>query len=154
MWDAVRSLVSAGTDIILTTHYLEEADELADQVVVIDHGKAIARGTVTDLKAGVGRDVIEVALVDPDQLTMASRVLEQLIGGEAIVDNAGRRLHIRAESGTPQLSAAIAALSEARVAVDEIALRHPTLDEVFLTLTTDHMRDRASQDSPEVSSRP
>ena len=154
VWDAVRSLVSAGTDIILTTHYLEEADELADQVVVIDHGKAIARGTVTDLKAGVGRDVIEVALVDPDQLTMASRVLEQLIGGEAIVDNAGRRLHIRAESGTPQLSAAIAALSEARVAVDEIALRHPTLDEVFLTLTTDHMRDRASQDSPEVSSRP
>ncbi len=154
VWDAVRGLVSGGTDIVLTTHYLEEADELADQVVVIDHGKAIARGTVADLKAGVGRDVIEVALVDRDQLATASRVLEQLIGGEAILNHAGRRLHIGAESGTAHLLAAIAALSEARVAVDEIALRHPTLDEVFLILTTDHMRDRASQDSPEVSSRP
>ena len=109
---------------------------------------------MADLKAGVGGDVIEVALVDPDQLTTASRVLEQLIGGKAIVDHAGRRVHIGAGSGTPQLSAAIAALSEARVAVDEIALRHPTLDEVFLTLTAAHPRDRTSQDSPAMASRP
>jgi ABC-2 type transport system ATP-binding protein len=154
VWDAVRILVAGGTDILLTTHYLEEADELADQVVVIDHGKAIARGTVAYLKAGIGRDVIEVALVDPDQLTTASRVLEQLIGAKAVVEHGGRRLHIGTESGTAQLSAAIAALSEALVAVDEIALRHPTLDEVFLTLTTDRMRDRARPDSPEAASRP
>lgn len=154
VWDAVRALVATGTDILLTTHYLEEADELADQVVVIDHGKAIASGTVAELKAGIGRDVIEVAVVDPDQLAMASQLLQQLIGGKAIMDHAGRRVRIGAGSGTPQLSAAITALEEAGVVVDEIALRHPTLDEVFLALTTDHMRDEASLGSRKVAGRP
>lgn len=154
VWDAVRALVATGTDILLTTHYLEEADELADQVVVIDHGKAIANGTVAELKAGVGRDVIEVAVVDLDQLAMASQLLQQLIGGKAIADHAGRRVHIAAESGASQLSVAITALEEAGVLIDEIALRHPTLDEVFLALTTDHMRDETSLDSSKVASRP
>jgi ABC-2 type transport system ATP-binding protein len=136
VWAAVRSLVAAGTD-ILTTHYLEEADELADQVVVIDHGKAIAAGTTAELKAGIGRDIIEVALADRAQLGAAAAVLETVTAGPAVIDHAGRRIRGQADEGTAQLSAAIAALDRARIPVGEIALRHPTLDEVFLTLTGD-----------------
>jgi ABC-2 type transport system ATP-binding protein len=135
VWDAVRSLVAAGTDIVLTTHYLDEADELADQVVVIDHGKAIASGTTAELKAGIGRDIIEVALADGAQLGAAAAVLETLTASQAVIDQAGQRVRSTASDGTAQLSAAIAALDSARIPVAEIALRHPTLDEVFLTLT-------------------
>jgi ABC-2 type transport system ATP-binding protein len=135
VWSAVRSLVASGTDIVLTTHYLEEADELADQVVVIDHGKAIASGSTAELKAGIGRDVIEVALADGGQLGAAAAVLETLTDSAAAVDQTRRRVRSQASDGTAQLSAAIAALETARIPVSEIALRHPTLDEVFLTLT-------------------
>lgn len=145
VWDAVRGLVSGGTDIVLTTHYLEEADELADQVVVIDHGKAIARGTVAELKAGIGRDVIDVAVSDRSQLADAAQLLKQLTGSDPVVDHAGRQVHAESEAGTTQLSTAIAMLAEARIVVDEIALRHPTLDEVFLTLTADPTRNEASK---------
>jgi ABC-2 type transport system ATP-binding protein len=145
VWEAVRGLVSSGTDIVLTTHYLEEADELADSVVVVDHGKAIARGTVAELKAGVGRDVIDVAIVDRDQLVIAARLLEQLTASEAVVDHAGREVHVQAEAGTTQLSAVITLLANARIVVDEIALRHPTLDEVFLALTADPARNESSE---------
>ncbi len=132
---AVRSLVAAGTDIVLTTHYLEEADELADQIVVIDHGKAIAAGTAAELKAGIGRDIIEVALADSGQLSAAAAVLETLTASPTVIDHTGRRVRSQAGDGATRLAAAIAALDSARIAVDEIALRHPTLDEVFLTLT-------------------
>ena len=135
VWAAVRNLVAAGTDIVLTTHYLEEADELADQVVVIDHGKAVAAGSTAELKAGIGRDVIEVVLADGAQLGAAAAVLETLTASPAAVDHTGRRVRSQASDGTAQLSAAIAALGTARIPVSEIALRHPTLDEVFLTLT-------------------
>ena len=135
VWAAVRSLVAAGTDIVLTTHYLEEADELADQIVVIDHGKAIAAGTAAELKAGIGRDIIEVALADGGQLSAAAAVLETLTASPAVIDHTGRRVRSQAGDGATRLAAAIAALDSARIPVDEIALRHPTLDEVFLTLT-------------------
>ncbi len=135
VWAAVRSLVAAGTDIVLTTHYLEEADELADQIVVIDHGQAIAAGTAADLKAGIGRDIIEVALADSGQLTAAAAVLQTLTASPAVIDHTGRRVRSQAGDGTTRLAAVIAALDSARIPVDEIALRHPTLDEVFLTLT-------------------
>ena len=75
VWDAVRSLVAGGTDVVLTTHYLDEADELADQVVVIDHGRAIASGTLGELKASIGQDVIEVALADPARLDQVGEIL-------------------------------------------------------------------------------
>ncbi len=141
VWAAMRSLVAAGTDIVLTTHYLEEADELADQVVVIDPGKAIAAGSTAELKAGIGRDIIEVALADGSQLGAAAGILETLTTSQAVIDHTGRRVRTQASDGTAQLSAAIAALHSARILVDEIALRHPTLDEVFLTLTGDRASD-------------
>jgi ABC-2 type transport system ATP-binding protein len=141
VWAAVRDLVAAGTDIVLTTHYLEEADELADRVVVIDHGKAVAAGTTAELKAGIGRDIIEVTLADGSQLGAAAAVLETLTASPAVTDHTGRRVSSQAADGTAQLSAAIAALASARILVGEIALRHPTLDEVFLTLTGNRASD-------------
>jgi ABC-2 type transport system ATP-binding protein len=138
VWDAVRGLAAAGTDIVLTTQYLQEADELADQVVVIDHGTAIAAGSPAELKAGIGRDVIEVTLTDGAQLGAAAAVLGTLTAGPAVIDHAARRVRGQARGGTAQLSAAIAALGTARIPVAEIGLRHPTLDEAFLTLTAPH----------------
>jgi ABC-2 type transport system ATP-binding protein len=141
VWAAVRSLVAAGTDIVLTTHYLEEADELADHIVVIGHGRTIANGSPAELKAGIGRDVIEVVLTDASQLGAAAALLETVTASPSAIDENSRRVHNHAEGGTVELSAVIAALQGADVGVDEIALRHPTLDEVFLTLTAS---DRAN----------
>ena len=135
VWDAVRGLVAAGTDIVLTTHYLEEADELADHVVVIDHGRAVASGTVAELKASIGRDVIEVVVTDPDQLGVVSQILERVSLSEPRIDVGGRHVSAPAPGGTDELAAVVGCLRDASVAVDEIGLRRPTLDEVFLTLT-------------------
>jgi ABC-2 type transport system ATP-binding protein len=137
VWDAVRGLAAAGTDILLTTHYLDEADELADHAVVIDHGRAIASGTVSELKAGVGQDVIEVAVADPAMVAAASRILERVTASQPRLDAGGRRVTVLAPGGPAALAAVIGCLADASVSVDEIGLRRPTLDEVFLTLTGD-----------------
>ena len=137
VWDAVRNLVAGGTDVVLTTHYLGEANELADQVVVIDHGKAIASGTLGDLKASVGRDVIEVALADSSRLEAVGQILRDVTSNRARLDHAGRRANAPTTDGTSQLTATIQCLNQAAIAVEEIGLRRPTLDEVFLVLTGD-----------------
>jgi ABC-2 type transport system ATP-binding protein len=138
VWDAVRSLVADGTDVLLTTHYLDEADELADHVVVIDHGRAVASGTLSDLKASVGRDVIEVAVADPSRLDEAGQILERVTSNLPRLDPGGRRASAPTAGGLDELGAVIRCLREAAVPVDEIGVRRPTLDEVFLTLTGDH----------------
>jgi ABC-2 type transport system ATP-binding protein len=138
VWAAVRSLVAAGTDVLLTTHYLEEADELADQVVIIDHGRSIATGTPAELKSHIGRDVIDIAVRYADQVATAAGVLEAVTSSPTLIDQSRRRLQSHAEHGTTEVSAVIAALARAHVEIDEIALRHPTLDEVFLNLTGEH----------------
>ena len=135
VWQAVRALVAAGTDVVLTTHYLEEANELADQVVVIDHGRAIAAGSLGQLKSGLGGDVIEVVLPGPAALEAAGRILADVTGAVPRLDRAAGRASVAAAGGPAQLAAVIARLAEAAVAVDEIGVRRPTLDEVFLTLT-------------------
>ncbi len=124
-----------GTDVVLTTHYLDEADELADHVVVIDHGKVIASGTLGDLKASIGRDVIEVAPADGARLGEVGRILHLVTSEVARMDGSGRRARVSATDGTGQLAAVIRYLGDAGIAVDEIGLRRPTLDDVFLTLT-------------------
>ncbi|HTT54045.1 MAG TPA: ATP-binding cassette domain-containing protein [Streptosporangiaceae bacterium] len=135
VWAAVRGLAAAGTGILLTTHYLEEADELADQIVVIDHGQVIASGTLSQLKASVGRDVIELSVADPALLDPAAGVLEQVISVRPRLDRAARRAHVPAAGGAAQLGAVISRLAGAAIPVEEIGLRRPTLDEVFLALT-------------------
>jgi len=135
VWDAVRGLAAAGTDILLTTHYLDEADELADEVVVIDHGRVLAAGLLGDLKAGIGRDVIELSVADPEQVRAAGRILEQVTLNGARFDPAGRHASAPAPGGAAELAAVIAGLADASITVDEIGLRRPTLDDVFLALT-------------------
>jgi len=137
VWDAVRGLAAAGTDILLTTHYLDEADELADHVVVIDHGHAVASGTIGDLKASVGRDVIEAVVADPARLDEAGQVLGRVTSRPPRLDRGSRRATAPAAGGADQLAAVIRHLDDAGIGVDEIGLRRPTLDEVFLALTGD-----------------
>jgi ABC-2 type transport system ATP-binding protein len=137
VWDAVRSLVAYGTDVVLTTHYLDEANELADQVVVIDHGKAIASGTLGDLKGSGGRDIIEVVLASSSRLEAVAAILRDVTAEQVSVDHSGRRANASTADGTNQLAATIQRLKEEAIAVDEIGLRRPTLDEVFLALTCD-----------------
>jgi ABC-2 type transport system ATP-binding protein len=138
VWDAVRGLAAAGTDILLTTHYLDEADELADHVVVIDHGRTVASGTIGDLKASVGRDVVEAVVTDPARLDQAGQVLRRVTSHPPRLDRGSRRATAPAAGGTDELAAVIRGLDEAGIGVDEIGLRRPTLDEVFLALTGDH----------------
>jgi ABC-2 type transport system ATP-binding protein len=144
VWEAVRGLAAAGTDILLTTHYLEEADELAKHVVVIDHGRTVASGTTAELKASVGRDVIEAAVADPAQLDQAAQVVERVTANQPRVDRGSRRITAPAAGGAGELAAVIGYLADAAVAVDEIGLRRPTLDEVFLALTGPAVRSPAA----------
>jgi ABC-2 type transport system ATP-binding protein len=153
VWDAVRSLAAAGTDILLTTHYLDEADELADQAVVIDHGRAIASGTVSELKASIGQDVIEVAVADQVMVAAAGQILERVTATQPRLDAGGRRLSALAPGGPAALAAVIACLGDAAIGVDEIGLRRPTLDEVFLTLTGDEVATPAAAGHPNGSMR-
>jgi ABC-2 type transport system ATP-binding protein len=134
VWDAVRGLAAAGTDILLTTHYLDEADELADHVVVIDHGRTVASGTLGAIKASVGRDVIELTVADAGRIDDAAQILERVTSNRPQVDRASRRA-TSTTAGASELAAVISYLADAAIAVDEIGLRRPTLDEVFLALT-------------------
>jgi ABC-2 type transport system ATP-binding protein len=139
VWAAVRALVTGGTNVLLTTHYLEEADELADHVVIIDHGRAVAAGSLAELKANVGRDVIEVEVAEPAQLDAAAHVLGTVTGGAARIDRLVQHASVTAGASRPggadALAAVIAELTGQGIAVAEIGVRRPTLDEVFLTLT-------------------
>ncbi|MGH9016902.1 MAG: ABC transporter ATP-binding protein [Acidimicrobiales bacterium] len=135
VWEAVGGLVAGGTDVLLTTHYLDEAEALADQVVVIDHGRAIAAGTLGELKADVGGDVIEAVPSDATRLESVARILEQVTGHSAVLDGVGQRVSVRSAGGAGQLAAAIGLLDDQAIGVDEIGVRRPTLDDVFLTLT-------------------
>ena len=135
VWDVVRAMSRAGTDIVLTTQYLDEADHLAAHIVIIDAGRVIAQGTPSDLKSRVGADRIELHTVDVQTLRRAATVLGGLGSGEPAVDAATRRCSIAAPSGAAILPVVVRALDDAGVAVEDIALRRPTLDEVFLALT-------------------
>ncbi|HZP28676.1 MAG TPA: ATP-binding cassette domain-containing protein [Acidimicrobiia bacterium] len=135
LWDAIRELVRGGSDVLLTTQYLDEADQLAGRIVIIDRGRVIADGTQAELKARVGRDVVEVRTRGADDLPAAARALATVGGGQPAVDAATRRVSVPVDNGIAQLTAAARVLEAAGVAADDLSLRRPTLDEVFLVLT-------------------
>jgi ABC-2 type transport system ATP-binding protein len=134
LWDAIRSLVTAGTDILLTTQYLDEADRLASDIVIIDHGKVIAAGTPTELKTRAGDDMIEVHVRDADQLPAVSGVLAT-IGHDVRADAPRHRAYAAVDDGSSRLMEALRVLDQQGITVEDISLRRPTLDEVFLALT-------------------
>ena len=133
MWDIVRGLVREGVTILLTTQYLEEADELASSIAVVDHGRIIARGTADELKTQVGGERIEVVVRDRAALSQAAALLSG--GGEATIDDHTRRITVPAHGGAQRLVQVVRDLDEAAIAIDDIGLRRPTLDDVFLSLT-------------------
>ena len=141
LWEAVRDLVDGGTDVVLTTQYLEEADHLADHIVIIDHGRVIAAGTPSELKSRAGRDVIEAQPRDRDEAPAIARALSAVAGDDAHVDDDTGRVTVPIADGTAGLAEVVRILDGQRLAVDDLALRRPTLDEVFLALTG-HLTDR------------
>src|SRR6266516_119495 len=134
LWDAIRQLVAVGTDVLLTTQYLDEADRLAADIVIIDHGAVIAAGTPAQLKTLAGDDVIEVHVRNAAALPEVAAVLAT-VGRDPRTDLAMHRASVAVEDGTSRLMEAVRALDRVGVAVEDILLRRPTLDEVFLTLT-------------------
>ena len=134
LWDAIRDLVAAGTDILLTTQYLDEADRLASDIVIIDHGKVIGAGTPAELKTRAGDDMIEVHVRDAGQLPVVSAVLAE-IGHDPRVDLPQHRAYVAVDDGSSRLMDALRALDARGIAVEDVSLRRPTLDEVFLALT-------------------
>ncbi|SDL37796.1 ATP-binding cassette domain-containing protein [Nonomuraea jiangxiensis] len=133
IWDSVRELVADGTTVLLTTQYLDEADQLADDIAVIDHGRVIATGTPDELKATMG-DRLDVVLEDPAALRPAATVLTTLAGTEPTTTSADR-LSVALPGGGFRLADIVRELDRAGVAAVDVSLRRPTLDEVFLRLT-------------------
>jgi ABC-2 type transport system ATP-binding protein len=134
VWDIVRALAAGGTTVLLTTQYLDEADQLADRIAVIDHGKVIAEGTPGELKASVGSGALHVRLRDPESRPKAERVLSQALGVPVHLESDPAALSARV-SDPERVAHALAELSRSGVAVTDFALGQPSLDEVFLALT-------------------
>jgi ABC-2 type transport system ATP-binding protein len=133
VWDIIRALVAGGTTILLCTQYLEEADQLADGIAVIDHGKVIAEGTPGQLKASVGSGALHVRLIDHEQRPEAERVLSRELG--AVTLESDRAKLSVACSDADRGAEAIAELTRSGVRIADFSLGQPSLDEVFLALT-------------------
>jgi len=141
VWELVRALADGGATVLLTTQYLDEADQLADRIAVIDHGSLIAEGTPGQFKASVGAGTFKVRLRDPDQRVEAERVLSQPLGVPVHLDSDEAALSARV-SDPERAALALTELSRAGVAVTDFALGQPSLDEVFLALTGHPTEDR------------
>ena len=135
MWDTIRSLVSDGTTLLLTTQYLEEADELANQIVVIDHGKVIAEGTADQLKANMAADFIDITVADPQDTAKASQLLQPLSNESPQTDEGRGHVSVAVESGAQSIAAAVRLLDAESIHIAELNLRRPSLNDVFLSIT-------------------
>ncbi|GGV21707.1 daunorubicin resistance protein DrrA family ABC transporter ATP-binding protein [Kitasatospora herbaricolor] len=135
LWEVIETLVEQGTTLLLTTQYLEEADRLAHDIAVVDHGKVIARGTADQLKAQIGGERVEVVVHRRDQVSEALEALTPYAKGDPAVEKNTRRITVPVSGGAKVLADVIRELDTRSIEIDDIGLRRPTLDDVFLSLT-------------------
>src|SRR5438067_6896994 len=135
MWEIISTLVADGTTVLLTTQYLEEADQLADQIAVVDHGRVIANGTSDELKAQVGGERLELTVAHGGDLNAATQAVRPYSSGELQINTERRHLVVPVTQGAQLLATVVRDLDAAQIPLDDLALRRPTLDDVFLTLT-------------------
>jgi ABC-2 type transport system ATP-binding protein len=135
MWELIRDLVDGGTSILLTTQYLEEADRLANDIVIIDHGRAIARGTAEELKESAGGQRLELVVAQTGALAQAARLLEPFGDGPVHIDEPNRKVAIQASASNGLFTRVVLAMDEHDIMLDDVGIRKPTLDDVFLQLT-------------------
>ena len=156
MWDNIRELVQKGSTVLLTTQYMEEADSLADDIVVIDRGRMIAHGTSDQLKKQIGGERIEVVLAEAADVPAALSILKELTLEEVQVDEHTRRLTAAVSGGADALAEVLRRLHERNISVADVGLRRPTLDDVFLTLTGHVAEETENPDEPsrETDQRP
>lgn len=135
LWHVIQDLVGRGTTVLLTTQYLEEADRLADDIVVIDHGHEIAHGTADQLKAMIGGERIEVVVDRAEDMSAAQQLLSEFAVGDVQIEEHSRLVVVPVTGGARTLTKALRVLDGGGIEVDDVGLRRPTLDDVFLTLT-------------------
>ncbi|GGR69965.1 daunorubicin resistance protein DrrA family ABC transporter ATP-binding protein [Streptomyces aureoverticillatus] len=145
LWEVIQELVAGGTTLLLTTQYLEEADHLAHDICVVDHGRVIARGTADQLKAQTGGERVEVVVHEPAHIAAAGEILAGFGKGEATVDRHTRKLTVPVTGGAKLLAEVIRELDARGIEIDDIGLRRPTLDDVFISLTG-HMAEATDTD--------
>jgi ABC-2 type transport system ATP-binding protein len=154
MWDVIAALVNDGTTVLLTTQYLEEADQLANQIAVVDHGKVIAKGTSDDLKTQIGGERLEITIAQGGNLDTALEALRSYASGEPQINAEQRHLIIPVTQGARLLTSVVRDLDAAQIPLDDLALRRPTLDDVFLTLTGHALESAEETPVQKTSSRP
>ena len=135
LWDLIRSLVAEGTDVLLTTQYLDEADHLASRVAIVDRGRVVASGTPRELKHRAGRSIVEIHVRDSGDLARVAATLASIGDGAPAVDVPTRTVRVGLGADTARLFAALRPLDEMGISIDEVSVRQPTLDEAFLALT-------------------
>ena len=146
MWDTIHELVRGGSTVLLTTQYMEEADRLADDILVIDHGREIAHGTSDQLKTQLGGERVELVLTDASDVQPASSILAGVAVGEVQTDDTARKLNVAVSGGPIALKEVLNRLTDANIGVLDIGLRRPTLDDVFLSLTGHSAEEAAEED--------
>jgi ABC-2 type transport system ATP-binding protein len=135
VWASIRELAREGTTVILTTQYLDEADQLADEIVVLDAGRVIADGSPSELKSRIGGDRLDIVVRDAADLAPTVEIIQRVTGATAEVDHDRRRVSAPAADRMAAMTAAFAALGSAGIEPEDLAVRRPTLDEVFMRLT-------------------
>lgn len=148
MWSVIENLVSEGTTVLLTTQYLEEADQLADRIVVLDHGTVIAKGTSNELKSQVGGDRIEIVVESAVDVARAADLIQEFGSAAASIEEVTKTILLPVAGGSTAIVNIVRKLDENKIAIADIALRRPTLDDVFLSLTGHATEDNEESSTP------
>jgi ABC-2 type transport system ATP-binding protein len=149
-WDAVRSLAADGTTVLLTTQHLDEADQLADRIAVVDHGTVIAEGTAAQLKAKIGGERVMLTIAAGSDLSLAVQVMARHADGAPVADVSARAVQAPVSAAARRLPEIVRDLDAAGVVLDDLSIRHPSLDDVFLTLTGHASEQDADNESEQL----